>query len=250
MLSLRVMIHTGILAHSPDGSALCYLTFCHLGYERFGAHDHADLTLDYVPMGRSMAAWDAGDHASIRETFAHSIARLKAAGAKFFICPDNTAHIALETPGPEFALPGLNIAEVVAEEAAKLGHRRVAILGTAYTMEGPVYQRALAARGIEHKVPEPAEREVINRIIFEELCAGIVTDSARGAYLGIIERLKAEGCDAVALVCTEIPLLITPDISPIPTLNSTRLLAEAGFEVSLGERPMPSWRGGPVTLSR
>ncbi|RJF91540.1 aspartate/glutamate racemase family protein [Sphingomonas cavernae] len=241
------MIHTGILAHSPDGSALCYLTFCHLGYERFGAHDHADLTLDYVPMGRSIAAWDTGDHAAIRQTFAVSIARLKAAGAQFFICPDNTAHIALETPGPDFALPGLNIAEVVADRAAEEGYSRVGILGTAYTMEGPVYPRALGARGIDHVVPEPAEREVINRVIFEELCVGIVTDSSRAVYLNIIERLKAQGCDAVALVCTEIPLLITPEISPLPTLNSTHLLATAGFAVSLGERAMPTWRGGPVT---
>lgn len=240
------MIHTGILAHSPDGSALCYLAFCHLGYERFGVHDHADITLDYVPMGRSMAAWDAGNHQSIRATLARSIGRLKAAGAEFFICADNTAHIALETPGPDFALPGLNIAEIVADQAARDGRRRVAILGTAYTMDGPVYPRALSARGIGHMLPDPAEREVVNRIIFEELCNGIVTDSARGAYLGIIERLKARGCDAVALVCTEIPLLITPDISPLPTLDSTRLLAHAGFEVSLGERPMPRWRGGPI----
>lgn len=240
------MIHTGILAHSPDGSALCYLGFCHLGFERFGAHDHANITLDYVPMGRSMAAWDSGDHASIRATMARSIERLKAAGAQFFICPDNTAHIALEAPGPDFALPGLNIAEIVADQAARDGRRRVAILGTAYTMDGPVYPRALSARGIEHMLPDPAEREVVNRIIFEELCNGIVTDSARGAYLGIIERLKTRGCDAVALVCTEIPLLITPDISPLPTLNSTMLLARAGFEVSLGERPMPHWRGGPI----
>lgn len=240
------MIHTGILAHSPDGSALCYLTFCHKGYERFGSHDHADVTLDYVPMGRSMPAWDAGDHPSIRATLALSIDRLKAAGAQFFLCPDNTAHIALEAPGPDFALPGLNIAEVVADQAARDGRRRVAILGTAYTMEGPVYPRALSARGIDHMIPEPAERAEINRIIFEELCAGIVADAARATYLAVIERMKAAGCDAVALVCTEIPLPITPEISPLPTLDSTRLLAAAGFEVSLGERAMPTWRGGPM----
>lgn len=242
------MIHAGILAHSPDGSALCYLTFCHKGYERFGTHDHADVTLDYIPMGRSLPAWDAGDHAAVRATLALSVARLKAAGAQFFLCPDNTAHIALETPGPDLALPGLNIADVVADQAVREGRRCVGILGTRYTMDGRVYPRALSARGIEHMVPEAAEREEINRIIFEELCAGVITEPSRRTYLEIIDRLKTRGCDAVALVCTEIPLLVTPEASPLPTLDSTRLLAEAGFEVSLGERPMPTWRGGPISV--
>ena len=240
------MIHTGILAHSPDGSALCYLELIRKGHERFGGYGLADVTLDYIPMGRSKPAWDAGDHASIRATLAISVARLKAAGASFFICPDNTAHIALETPGPDLALPGLNIGDVVAEQAEKEGRRCVAILGTDYTMTGPVYPRALSARGIAHMVPEPDERAEIHRIIFDELCCGIVSEESRRIYVQIIDGMKARGCDSAALVCTEIPLLVTPEMSPLPTLDSTRLLAAAGFEVSAGERPLPSWRGGPV----
>ena len=143
-------------------------------------------------------------------------------------------------------MPGLNIGDVVAEQAEKEGRRCVAILGTAYTMTGPVYPRALSARGMNHMVPEPAERAEIHRIIFDELCCGIIREDSRQTYLDIIERMKARGCDSAALVCTEIPLLVTPDISPLPTLDSTRLLAAAGFEVSAGERPLPSWRGGPV----
>jgi aspartate racemase len=225
---------------------LCYLALIHTGHERFGGYGLTDVTLDYIPMGRSKAAWDRGDHGSIRETLARSVARLEAAGASFFICPDNTAHIALETPGPDLALPGLNIGDVVAEQAQKEGRQCVAILGTDYTMTGPVYPRALSARGIAHMIPEPAERAEIHRIIFDELCCGIVSEESRQIYVGIIERMKERGCDAAALVCTEIPLLVTPEISPLPTLDSTRLLAAAGFEVSAGERPLPSWRGGPV----
>lgn len=241
------MIHTGILAHSPDGSALCYLAFNHKGHERSGDYGYADVTLDYIPMGRSMPAWDAGDYASIRSTLAKSVERLAVAGAKFFICPDNTAHIALETPGPELALPGLNIGDVVAAEAEKQERRCVGILGTNYTMTGPVYPRALSARGIAHMIPEPQERTEIHRIIFDELCVGVLKEESRRIYLDIIERMKARGCDSVALVCTEIPLLVTPDISPLPTLDSTRLLATAGYAVSAEERPLPTWRGGPLT---
>lgn len=239
-------IHGGLVAHSPDGAALCFLEFCHEGSRRYGGALHPDITLDYIAMGRSMPAWDRGDHQSVRQTLANSIARLKAAGAAYFFCPDNTAHIALETTGPDLALPGLNIAEVVADEAERHGRRKVGILGTRFTMDGPVYDRALGARGIETAVPSTDERTEIDRIIFEELCEGKLLDNSRQTYVTTIERLKQEGCDGVALVCTEIPLLITPDVSPLPTLDSTRLIAKAAFEVGIGERPMPGWRGGPV----
>jgi len=240
------MTHVGILAHSPDGSALCYLSLIREGHARFGGYGHGDVTLDYIPMGRSMAAWDAGDHQAVRQTLALSADRLRAAGAEFFICPDNTAHIALEAPGPELALPGLHIGELVAEQAAKDGRRRVAVLGTRYTMQGPVYPRALSTRGIECVIPEPDEQEAINRIIFDELCHGTMSETSRDAYLAIIERMRQDGCDAAALACTEIPLLISSELSPLPVLDSTRLLAHAAFEVTVGERDLPGWRGAPI----
>jgi aspartate racemase len=113
-------------------------------------------------------------------------------------------------------------------------------------MEGPVYPRTLKARGIAAEVPEAADRAAVNTIIFDELVNGVFTDRSRQEYVRIIERLAARGCDAVALVCTEIPLLVTPEASPLPTLDSTRLLARAAFEVAAGQRAMPTWRGGPV----
>jgi aspartate racemase len=238
--------HLGILAHSTEGAALCFLSFCQEGFRRLGRHDHPDVTLDYIPFGRSMAAWDAGDHDTIRETLAVSVRRLAGAGADFFVCPDNTAHLALERPGDDLALPGLHIAEVVADRAARDGRRRVGVLGTAYTMDGPIYPRVLAARGIDAELPDPADRRLLNEIIFEELVNGVFTDASRRAYLGVIGKLAARGCDAVALVCTEIPLLVTPQVSPLPTLDSTRLLAAAAFDAATGARPFPSWRGGPL----
>jgi aspartate racemase len=240
------MAHAGILAHSPDGSALCYLEFIRLGHRRYGSYGNADVTMDYIPLGRSMSSWDAADYGSIRKTLAISVERLKRAGAEFFLCPDNTAHIALESAGPALALPGLHIAEIVADEARHRRCRRVAVLGTRYTMDGPVYPRALSTRGIACNVPGPRERETINRIIFNELCDGIVTDVSREMFISIISQMKARGCDAVALACTEIPLVVTADNSPLPVLDSTRLLAKAAFEVTTSERPMPNWRGGPV----
>ncbi len=119
-----------------------------------------------------------------------------------------------------------------------------------YLMDGPVYPRAFEARGIAAEVPEAGDRRVINEIIFEELVNGVFTSSSLQEYVRIIERLAGRGCDAVALVCTEIPLLVTPDASPLPTLDSTRLLARAAFDVAVGERALPTWRGGPVGPGR
>jgi amino-acid racemase len=241
------MRHAGILAHSVEGAALCLRAFCGEGFREIGPHHHPDVTLDCIALGHSMAAWEAGDHAAIRAILATSVERLARAGADFFLCPDNTAHVALEASGPELALPGLHIAQVVADRAAAEGRRRVGILGTRYTMDAPLYPSALAARGIGSEVPGPEDRRIVDEVIFGELVNGVFTQASRAEYLRIIGRLRARGCDAVALVCTEIPLLVTPEASPLPILDSTRLLSRAAFEVAAGAREMPSWRGGLVS---
>jgi aspartate racemase len=139
---------------------------------------------------------------------------------------------------------------VVARAAAARSYRKVAVLGTEWTMAGPVYPGALGRRGIGHAVPATEDRAEIHRVIMEELCLGEVLDSSRAAFAAIIERMAADGCDAVALVCTEIPILISGDLSPLPILDSTRLLAAAAVEAAVGAAPMPEWRGGPISDGR
>lgn len=240
------MKHIGILAHSAEGATLSYRTVWQEGIARLGPHNHPDITLTGAAMHHALEDWEKGDFAALRRLFMRDAGRLAAAGADFFILPDNTAHIALESPGDPFPIPCLHIAEVVATKAAEQGRRRVGILGTHWTMEGPVYPGALGRRGIGWEIPGPEDRAEIHRIIFDELCLGIFTEESRDIYLGIITKLAGRGCDAVALVCTEIPLLITADNSPLPILDSTRLQATAAVETALGERPMPVWRGGAV----
>lgn len=240
------MKHIGILAHSAEGSALCYLTAVHEGARQLGPHMHPDITMSIIPMGRAMDAWESGDLAPIRALMAETAERLQAAGADFFVLPDNTAHITLETEGPPLPLPGLHIAEIVAEEAVARGYRTIGVLGTKFTMDGPVYRGALGRRDLGFRIPPPEDRAFINRTIFDELCNGVFDDTTRADYVRIIENLKRDGCDAVALVCTEIPILVPPEASPLPTLDSTRLLARAAVAVALGDRPMPTWCGGPV----
>ncbi len=241
------MKHVGILAHSAEGATLCYRTAWLEGINRLGPHNHPEITLTGVAMHHALGAWERGDLAALRSTFADGAAKLAAAGADFFILPDNSAHIALEAPGEPFAIPALHIGEVVAQQAQGDGRQKVGILGTRWTMEGPVYPGALGRRGIAWEIPEAADRRVLHDIIMDELCLGIFRDEARASYVEVIEKLAARGCDAVALVCTEIPLLVTPESSPLPVLDSTRLLAKAAVEVALGDRPMPHWRGGEVS---
>lgn len=240
------MKHIGILAHSFEGATLCFRTACLEGVRRLGPHMHPEITMTCRPMALVLDAWERGDNAELRDFFMEDAKKLAAARCDFFVCPDNTAHIALESAGEPYPLPGLNIGEVVADQAAREGRTKIGILGTKYTMTGPVYPGALGRRGIDWAVPDQADRRQVDDIIFNELCLGVFTDESRNAYVRIIDQLKADGCDAVALVCTEIPLLVTPDVSPLPILDSTRLLAAAAVEVAVGDREMPEWRGGPV----
>ena len=240
------MKHIGILAHSFEGATLCFHEACTEGVRRLGAHLHPEITMTAQAMHHMMDAWEKGDSPTLRSMFMHDGRKLAAAGADFFLCPDNTAHIALESPGEPFPLPGLHIGEVVAQQALGDGRRKVGILGTDWTMTGPVYPGALGRRGLDWAIPDEADRAMIHRVIFDELCLGTFRDESRDAYVQVIAKLADQGCDAVALVCTEIPLLVTPESSPLPVLDSTRLLARAAVEVAIGERPMPEWRGGPL----
>jgi aspartate racemase len=238
--------HFGILGHSWEGAALCFRSFCARGAAELGGFDHPDVTLDCIAFGRSMAAWDGGDHDTVRAILARSVDRLAAAGADFFGCADNTAHLALERAGDDLAIPGLHLPEVVAEHAEANGYRRVGVLGTRFTMAGSLYPASLGARDIVAEVPEERDRRLVDAIIFDELVHGVFTDTSRQAYVEVIRRLERRGCDAVALVCTEIPLLVGWGDSPLPTLDSTALLADAAYQVCSGQRPVPTWRGGEV----
>jgi aspartate racemase len=236
--------HIGILAHSADGAGLCYLEMVREGARHLGEHEHPEITLSILPMGPALEAYNRNDLIAVNEHLRRTADRLAAAGCDFFACPDNTAHIALDAAREPYPLPGLHIAEIVAVRAKVDGRNRVALLGTRWTMEGPAYPAAFRRHGLELLAPSAADRALIDRVIFEELCQGVITQAARDDYVRVIETLKAEGCDAVALACSEIPLLITPDVSPLPTLDSTRLLAREALAVAVGEKPLPTWRGG------
>jgi aspartate racemase len=239
------MLHIGLLAHSADGAALCFLEMVREAARAMGAHQHPEITLSILPMGSVLEAYDRNDLDAVKAHLTRTAERLASAGCDFFVCPDNTAHIALERAGAPLPLPGLHIAEIVARRAKADGRTSVGLLGTTWTMEGPVYPAAFARHGLGMRTPAASDRAVVDDVIFRELCQGVLTETARADYVRIIDAFKRDGCDAVALSCTEIPLLITPEVSPLPTLDSTRLLAHEAIAVAIDHRP-PAWRGGPL----
>ena len=227
------MKHIGIVACSAEGAALCYQSICREALTAVGKNDHPRITLDSIPMARWLPAFDAGDNAGLARIMLESARLLAAAGADFAICPDNSAHVAWKELEAATPIPWLHIARVLGAEAQEHGFRRVGVLGTRFTMSGPLYSDALGALGIEALIPQAADAATVDRIIFAELVDGIFSDASRAAYRDVIVRLAERGCDAVALACTEIPLLVGPADSPLPTLDSTRLLARAALREAL-----------------
>jgi aspartate racemase len=225
--------HIGIIAGSAEGAALCYRTICLEAPSVMGEHNHPEITMNSVPLATHMRYVRANDWEGLAETLVASARKVAQAGADFAICPDNTYHQAFEHLVPNSPIPWLHIAVAVAEEAHRLGYTRLGILGTKYLMEGSVYPGALEEYRIESKIPDEADRERINEIIFKELVNGIFPEATRLYFNEVSARLKARGCDAVVLGCTEIPLIVRPDDTPLPTLDSTRLLARAALRRAL-----------------
>jgi aspartate racemase len=217
------MKHIGIVACSAEGAALCYRTICIEGPKLLGMeYAHPPVSLS----GESLAEYDAHlrkeDWSAVGELMLRSAQKLAKAGADFLICPDNTIHEALPLIEGRSPLPWLHIGKVVAAEADRRGYRKPGVLGTHWLVQGPVYPAQYAR-------PLPDERAEISRIIMEELVYGIFKPQAIASHQRVIERMKRDGCDAVVLGCTEIPLIISDANSALPVLDSTRLLARAAL---------------------
>ncbi len=222
--------HIGVVACSAEGAALCYRTICTEGAKYLGPHAHPEVSMHTPSLAGTMACIDRDDWAGVGEIMLASAEKLARIGAEFLICPDNTIHQALPFIEERSPLPWLHIAEVVAEEAAARGYMRLGLLGTRWLVESEVYPEKLTARGIEYVRPTETERAEINRIIMDELVYGTFKPDGIAYHQQVATRMKADGCDAVVLGCTEIPLIINDANSPLPTLDSTRLLARAALK--------------------
>jgi len=221
--------HIGIVACSAEGAALCYRTICAEGARLLGPHAHPEISMHTPSLSEYMSCLERDDWRGVGELMLASAEKLAKVGADFLICPDNTIHRAFPYVEPRAPLPWLHIAEVVAGQAAERRFRRLGLTGTRWLVESELYPEKLAAHGLGYLRPSPAECEEINRIIVEELVYGVFKPEAVACFQRAIGRMKDEGCDAVVLGCTEIPLIVNDANSPLPTLDSTRLLAHAAL---------------------
>jgi len=222
--------HIGIVACSAEGAALCYRTVCLEGPQYLGALEHPEVSMHTHSFAAYMRCIERADWPGVAQLMLSSAQKLARAGAEILICPDNTIHQALPWVLRRSPLPWLHIAEVVAAHAVERGFHRLGLTGTRYLVDSEVYPEKLAAHGLQYLRPNPAERAEVNRIIFEELVAGVFTEKAVACFQRVMGRMKDEGCDAVVLGCTEIPLIMNDGNSPLPTLDSTRLLARAALQ--------------------
>jgi aspartate racemase len=202
-----------------------------------GEHMHPEVTMHTHPLGEYMPGIRSGDWQKVADLMLSSTRKLKMCGADFAISPDNTIHQAFSIVLEASPIPWIHIADVVAAEARKSGFSCLAITGTKYLMTGPLYPEALAKYDISCRIPSENQRETIDDIIFSELVYGIVKEESRLIFNDVIQEMKDTGCDGVVLACTEIPLIVQPDDCPLPTLDSTRLLARAALQKAL--EPVP-----------
>ncbi|MCW5839108.1 MAG: amino acid racemase [Anaerolineales bacterium] len=221
--------HIGIVGVSYEGAALCYRTIIQEGKDILGPFVNPEVTLHNFSMAAYHFPSEAGEWPAVSETLLESAHKLAKIGAEVLVCPDNTVHVAIDPILERAPLPWLHIAEEVGREAQARGYRRVGLLGTQPLMEGPVYPRKFEPLGIELVTPSLEQRQQVHKYIVDELIYGTLRPETRGYFQGLIEQFAQQGCDAVGLCCTEIPLLIEPQDSVLPTLDSTRLLARAAL---------------------
>jgi aspartate racemase len=221
--------HIGIVACSAEGAALCYRTICSESAVVLGPHRHPEVSMHTPSLHRYVECLDAGDLDGVADLMLASADKLARGGVDFLVCPDNTIHQAFARVAPRSPLPWLHIGEVVAQEAAARGLRRIGILGTHWLVASDVYPAQFEAQGLAWLRPSDEERDEVGRLIMEELVYGVQRPQQVGYLQGVIRRMQSRGCDAVVLGCTELPLVLDDANSPLPTLDSTRLLARAAI---------------------
>lgn len=230
---MRKPKHIGIVGCSYEGAALCYKTICNEGSQFLGEHAHPEVSLHTHPLSEYMEFVRLNDWNGVADLMISSATKLQAIGAEILICPDNTVHQSFSRV-KENGGTWLHIAEEVAKEAERNNFSKLAVLGTRYLMEGPVYPDALSGMNIGYKMPAEKERIEINRIIFDELVYGVINEQSKAFLLSVVRELKSHDCDAVVLGCTELPLIIFPNESSLHVLDSTRILSRAALRHAIG----------------
>ncbi|WP_010091932.1 aspartate/glutamate racemase family protein [Burkholderia ubonensis] len=196
-----------------------------------GGHRNAKSVMVTVDFAEIEALQRVHDWPALGAHMAAAARQLEAAGADLIVLTTNTMHRVHDSIEAAVALPFLHIADPTGKALLSAGLSRVGLLGTRYTMELPFYAERLREKfGLDVLVPDERERDDVHRIIYDELCHGVVDAGSRATYARIIEGLAKRGAQAVILGCTEITLLIGAEDSPLPVFDTTALHAQAAVE--------------------
>ncbi|MFH8490451.1 aspartate/glutamate racemase family protein [Streptomyces longisporoflavus] len=218
---------------SWESSAEYYRLLNELVRERLGGLHSARCVLYSVDFAEIERLQVAGEWEEAGEVLARAGKGVEAAGADLVLICTNTMHKVAEQVQAALSVPLLHLADATAEAVLRGGVRRVGLLGTAFTMEQDFYRERLASHGLDVLVPDAEGRALVHRVIYEELCLGVVHEESRVGYQNVIEDLVREGAEGVILGCTEIELLIGREHSPVPVFPTTRLHAEAAVAAAL-----------------
>ena len=221
---------------SWESSAEYYRLLNELVRERLGGLHSAPCVLHSLDFAEIEELQVAGDWERAGEILADAARGLQAAGADLLLICTNTMHKVAGQVEAAVSVPLLHLADATADAVRAEGLTRVGLLGTAFTMEEAFYRDRLAGHGLEVLTPEADGRALVHRVIYEELCLGVVREESRAAYQDVIARLVAAGAEGVVLGCTEIELLIGEKDSPVPVFATTRLHVEAAVDAALGGR--------------
>ncbi len=221
---------------SWESSAQYYRLANELVRERLGGLHSARIVLASVDFADVEALQVAGRWDEAGQLLAGAAKGLEASGAELLLICTNTMHKVADQVQAAIGIPLLHLGDVTAQAVARVGLGTVGLLGTAFTMEQDFYRDRLTSHGLRVLVPPPADRAEVHRIIYDELCHGVIREESRQAYRDIIVRLVQAGADGVVLGCTEIELLICATDSPVPVFPTTRLHVEAAVDASLATR--------------
>jgi aspartate racemase len=230
----RVMKTIGFLGGmSWESTAEYYRLANELVRDRLGGLHSADCLIRSVDFAAVEAMQVAGEWEEAGRLLAAEAAALEAAGAQLIVLCTNTMHAVAPAIEASIAVPLVHIADTTAEAVLAAGCERVGLLATGFTMEQPFYIERLAQRGVTAIVPGAADRAVVHRIIYEELCLGVIRDESRAEYRRIMASLVAQGVQGIIFGCTEIELLVSADDTTVPTFPTTRLHVEAAVRLAL-----------------
>ena len=227
------MKHIGIVGVTAEGASLCYKTICEEATKLLGQYIHPEISLHNHSFSRIFEAQNKGDWKTVAALLLDSITKLHASGAEFAIIPANSVHYCFEEIREKSPIPLLSIVEITVKECKKQNYKKVGVLGTVLTMKNGLYKEPLESQGIEYIVPNQNEQSIINKIIFDEIITNKIANEGVAAMINVIQALKSQSCDALILGCTEIPIIINKKNSPLPLIDTTRLLAKKALEYAL-----------------